>query len=196
MPEGIELTVTAMSKGAGQPDVEELIAAWGDTWYHVIVWPWNDRGSLRTLEAELEDRWGPLRHIDGVAITSKAGTFSELQDFGSGEDKGNYAHISIVEACKTPTLPAVRAAAVAALVAYYGNNDPARPFQTLTMPRPVWPGLLPAWATGPWNHWAALPVRWGKCPFFWAVRPAAWLRLLPPRRNRRRPPSVRPRPWA
>ena len=38
-----------------------------------------------------------------------------------------------MEACKTPTLPAVRAAAVAALVAYYGNNDPARPFQTLTI---------------------------------------------------------------
>lgn len=133
MPEGIKLTITAMSKGAGQPDVEELMAAWGDTWYHVIAWPWNDRSSLRTLEAELEDRWGPLRHIDGVAITSKAGTFSELQEFGSGEDKGNYAHISIVEACKTPTLPAVRAAAVAALVAYYGNNDPARPFQTLTI---------------------------------------------------------------
>jgi len=133
LPSGITAAVTAMAGGSGAPDVDNIIAALGDNWYHIIAWPWTDRASLLALEAELEDRWGPLRHIDGVAVCSVSGTFSAVQDFGSGVTAGNYAHISIVEDCLSPDLPCARAAAVAGVAAYYGNIDPARPFQTLTL---------------------------------------------------------------
>ena len=132
-PRGLAISVTPMSGGAGAPDLSELITAMGDSWYHIIAFPWTDRASLRALEEELVDRWGPLRHIDGHAFTGIGGTFAEVQDFGSGQDAGNYAHISIVEAVNSPDWPCVRASAVAGVVAYYGNIDPARPFQTLTL---------------------------------------------------------------
>lgn len=133
LPEGIRVQLQAMGGGAGVPDAEGIIAAMGDAWYHVIAWPFTDRASLRLMEDELVSRWGAMRHIDGVAFCAKGGTFGEVQEFGSGESAGNYAHISIVESVGSPDIPSVRAAAVAAVVAYYGNIDPARPFQTLEL---------------------------------------------------------------
>lgn len=132
-PQGLGIAIEAMASGAGAPDLTDLISAWGDSWYHIIAWPWTDRASLRVLETELDDRWGPMRHIDGMAFCSVPGTVAELQTFGSGSDDGNYEHVSIVECCQSPDLPWVRAAAVAGVTAYYGNIDPARPFQTLTL---------------------------------------------------------------
>lgn len=132
-PAGLAVDITPMAGGAGNPDVAQLIAAWGDQWYHIIAWPWTDRASLRALDTELVDRWGPMRHIDGVAFCGLGGTFADAQDFGGGDSRGNYAHISLVEAVQSPDWPCLRAAAVAGIVAYYGNIDPARPFQTLTL---------------------------------------------------------------
>lgn len=133
VPGGLAVILGPMDCGAGAPDLSGLVAAMGDSWYHIIAFPWADRASLRTLEDELTDRWGPLRHIDGHAFTGMGGDFAAVQDFGGGDERGNYAHISIVEAVNSPDWPCARAAAVAGVVAYYGNIDPARPFQTLTL---------------------------------------------------------------
>ncbi len=134
LPRGLTWSMGSFSNGAGNPDVTDLIAALGDTWYHIIVLPWTDKASLRAWEEELVRRFGPMVGMDGVAFCAKRGSVSELVTFGSvDEDGGNYAHISIVEASGSPDIPAVRAARVAASVAYYGAIDPARPFQTLEL---------------------------------------------------------------
>lgn len=133
LPTGLGIALSPFSGGAGNPDASALVVAMADDWYHVIAWPWLDRANLRVLEDELDERWGPLRHIDGVAICSKRGTYAELTTFGMEGDQGNYEHIAVVECCNTPDNPWERAARVAGVCAYYGNIDPARPFQTLPL---------------------------------------------------------------
>ncbi len=135
LPQGVAFEITPFENGAGNPDIGDVFAAVGDRWFHVLAVPYTDRANLRAIETELLDRWGPLRQIDGVCITARAGSFAELTTFGLGEDGtgGNYSRISIMECVGAPTPPCERAAAVAANVAYYGSIDPARPFQTLRL---------------------------------------------------------------
>lgn len=132
LPAGVTLAVVALASGTTSPVLTTLIAALGDTWYHVITHPYTDATSLTAIEAELLSRTGPLRMIDGVAITSAVGSNSVLGTLG---DTRNSPHSVIVgQPGALPLTPPMEfAAAVAALVAYYGNQDPARPFQTLAM---------------------------------------------------------------
>ena len=135
LPQGISFEITPFAAGAGNPDIDFALAAMGDRWFHVVAMPYTDRANLRAMENELADRWGPIRQIDGICVTAKAGGFAELTTFGEGEGGtgGNYNHISIFEACKSPCDPAERAAAIAANIIYYGSIDQARPFQTLPL---------------------------------------------------------------
>jgi phage tail sheath gpL-like len=135
LPTGMTLTISAMADGAGNPDVSDLWAAIGDEHYNVIAWPYTDTSNLVSLETELADRWGPLRMIEGVAITAARGTHSALGTLG---DSRNSPHLTIMNAAGMPTPPYEVAAATAAVATYYGQIDPARPFQTLHLA-----GLLP-----------------------------------------------------
>jgi len=109
-----------------------LISAMGDNWYNVIVHPYSDSTSIAAIEAELASRFGPMRMIDGLAITSAVGDYSTLAALGATR---NSKHSTIVaQAGASPlTPPSEFAAAVAAVVAYYANIDPARPLQTLPL---------------------------------------------------------------
>lgn len=129
-PAGLSLTLTAMSGGTGSPEVDELIAALGDEQYHVIAWPWTDASSLAEIKALLEERWGPLKQIEGVAVASAIGTHSQLGTLG---DSHNSKHLCIMHAHGSPSPTWEVAAATAAAAAFYGNLDPARPFQTLPL---------------------------------------------------------------
>jgi phage tail sheath gpL-like len=132
LPAGVGLTITAMGGGAGNPSLTNLIAAMGDIWLQIWSHPYTDATSLAAIETELASRFGPLRMIDGYAITSAAGNFSTLTTLGSGR---NSQHSTIVAPPGTnPLMPPMEfAAATAALVALHGAIDPARPFQTLAV---------------------------------------------------------------
>jgi phage tail sheath gpL-like len=134
-PAGLTVAITAMSGGTANPDVAALIAAMGDVHYNVIVWPWTDAASLTAIESELASRWGPLRMIEGSAISAAAGTHGQLGTLG---DSRNSQHLTIMHCIGVPTLTWEVAAAVAGVATYYGNMDPARPFQTLALK-----GVLP-----------------------------------------------------
>lgn len=136
LPAGITCVVTAMVTGATNPVLTTAIAAMGDTQYNVIAFPYVDATSLAALEAELLARWGPLRAIEGVAITAEQDTVGNLQTLGATR---NSQFVSILGLESFPGTPAEHAAQVAGLVAFYGANDPARPFQTLKLS-----GLAPA----------------------------------------------------
>ncbi|MHC1701801.1 MAG: phage tail sheath subtilisin-like domain-containing protein [Humidesulfovibrio sp.] len=127
-PAGVTVAIVAMSGGTGNPDADEVIAAMADVQYHIICWPWTDAASLTGIEAELLDRSGPLRMIEGQAIASAVGTHGTLGTLG---DSRNSQHLTIMHAHGMPTPTWEVAAWVAATAAYYGNIDPARPFQTL-----------------------------------------------------------------
>jgi phage tail sheath gpL-like len=137
-----------MTGGAGNPDAAPVIAAMGNDQYHVIAWPWTDNASLAALRDELDDRWEPLRQIDGQAIAIKRGTFGEATTFsGARNDK----HLTVIPSEGTPTSPWVDCAACVGVIAWYGNNDPARGFNTLLVP-----GVL---APAPADRWPGCPEK-------------------------------------
>lgn len=129
-PAGVAIAIVALASGATNPALATLIAALGDNWYQVWAQPYTDATSLTAIENELASRFGPMRMIDGVAVTSAAGTQSALGTLGDGR---NSPHLCIAaQPGKNPLTPPMEyAAAVAGVAALYGNTDPARPFQTL-----------------------------------------------------------------
>lgn len=132
LPAGVALAIVQLAGGATNPDVAGLIAALGDQWFQIWTHPYTDSGSLDDIEAELSSRFGPMRMIDGVAITSAAGSHSSLVTLG---DSRNSQHSVIVaQGGINPLTPPMEfGAEVAAIAAKYGAIDPARPFQTLAM---------------------------------------------------------------
>jgi len=142
LPAGVGTSIVALANGAMNPVLTGLIAAMGDTWFHVIANPYTDTASLTAIENELASRFGPLRMIDGLAIASAPGTVATLGALG---DSRNSPHSCIVaQPGKNPvTAPAEFAAAVAGVVAYYAAIDPARPLQTLPVA-----GVLPPAESG------------------------------------------------
>lgn len=128
LPGGVTATVSDMSGGTSNPDLSDLIAALGDEWFQIIAMPYTDSNSLTDMERELADRFGPLRMIDGMAITASAEDHSTVGALG---DSRNSPHVSIVATNQSPTPVYEYAANIAGIVAFYGEIDPARPFQTL-----------------------------------------------------------------
>jgi phage tail sheath gpL-like len=129
-PSGVSLAFASTATGATNPSLSGLIATMGDLWFQVIAHPYTDATSLTSIETELASRWGPMRQIDGVAITSAAGSTSTLGTLG---DSRNSPHSVIVAqpGASPLTPPSQFAAAVAGVVAFRANSDPGRPLQTL-----------------------------------------------------------------
>ena len=139
LPAGAFIAIAPMSGGSANPDVAEAFAAIGDfKHYNIIVFPYTDANSLNLLDEELDDRWGPLRQLEGLAFVSLRGTVADLGTFGNANNSQN---LCIVHATGTPLSPWEVAANAAALAAFYGNIDPARPFQTLQMSSMLAPAM-------------------------------------------------------
>ncbi|MDP1961935.1 MAG: phage tail sheath subtilisin-like domain-containing protein, partial [Reyranella sp.] len=135
LPAGVTAAVVAMASGATDPAIASAIAAIADEAFDLVVIPWTSSANLVALEAELADRWAPPRMLDGLAFAGARGSAGTLATLGDGR---NSRYVSIIGANLSPTPPWEWAAAVAGRVAHYGGIDPARPFQTLTLP-----GVLP-----------------------------------------------------
>ncbi len=138
LPDGVGLAYVAIAGGTAATDLAPLIATMGDTWYHILSHPYTDAPSLTTIETEMASRFGPLRMIDGVAITSASGTFAELAAIGAARNSQH--SVIAVQPGKLPVTHAPEfAAEVAAVVAAYAPQDFARPLQTLPMRHAVQP---------------------------------------------------------
>jgi len=107
----------------------------GEVQYNAIAFGYNDATNLSAIEAELLDRWGPVRQNDGIAFTAKDASHGTLVSFGTGR---NSKHVVCLGIYKCPMPFYEIASALAAVAAYYAQIDPARPFQTLPLI-----GLLP-----------------------------------------------------
>ena len=132
LPTGVGLAIVAMASGATNPSLTALIAAAGDQWFHIVAHPYTDSTNLGAIETELASRNGPMRMIDGVAFTSASGSHATLTTLGDGRNSPH--SVIVAQAGESPLTPPFEfAAEVAAIVALYGQIDPARPFQTLAM---------------------------------------------------------------
>jgi phage tail sheath gpL-like len=136
-PAGVSLAFVALANGTTAPSLATLIATLGDMWFQVWAMPYTDATTLTAVETELASRFGPMRLIDGIAITAAAGSVATLGTLG---DTRNSQHLCIASMPgENPVTPPMEfAAAVAAVTAFNANNDPARPFQTLALA-----GVLP-----------------------------------------------------
>ncbi len=129
-PTGVSVAVVAMASGTTAPSLTASIAAMGEVQYDVICAGYADATSLTAIETELLDRWGPVRQNDGVLVIAKSETHANLISFGNGR---NSKHVVCFGLYKYLEMPLVVASAAGAIIAFYGQQDPARPFQTLEL---------------------------------------------------------------
>ena len=127
LPDGIALTITAMTGGAANPDVSQVWSAIGDDQYILMSTPYLDSVNLTAVETEMLDRFGPIKQNDGYAIYSKRESLNNLSTLGDGRNS-QFTSISLSESINTPWEVS---SAILAEVAGAGQADPARPFQTL-----------------------------------------------------------------
>jgi len=146
LPAGLKAEITPLTGGAGNHETLDIIAALGDQRFHLIAWPWTNAAALAPLKTELDARWGPLRQIDGQAVLVKTGNFAEVCTYARAH---NHKHLTVIPSEGSPTLPWVDAAACVAILAYYGADDPARPFQSLAIPGVLAPAVRDRWADFP-----------------------------------------------
>lgn len=128
LPAGVTVVFTAMSGGATNPLMTPVITALGEEWFNVIAMPYTDAVALLALETELEDRWGPMRAIEGQAFTMKTGAQGALLTWGDGR---NSEFTTAMGVNSSPTPPWEWAGALAGIAAFEARQDPARPYQTL-----------------------------------------------------------------
>lgn len=129
LPAGVGLTITAMVSGLTNPDVDDVWPVIGDDQYLLVSTPWTDSVSTGKVEAELEERFGPLKQNDGYALYGKRGTFGTLTTFGGTLNSQFTSVIGI----RGPSSPWQWAAEELAQIAASASIDPARPFQTLPL---------------------------------------------------------------
>lgn len=140
LPTGVSsATIVQPTGGTVNPTLTTAIANLGSEWFQVVAHPYTDATSLTAIETELADRAGPMRMIDGFAVTGTRGSISTIGTLVAGR---NSSFSSIVAPpLAAPQLPPCNiAAATAAAVAASASIDPARPFQTLPIgsnPGPV-----------------------------------------------------------
>lgn len=129
-PSGVAIAIVAMASGTTAPVLTTSIANMTEKQFDIIAFPYTDATSLAAIEAELEDRWGPIRQNDGRAITCKDDTVSNLGTFGTGRNSKQVVCFGVYKFLNHSYEIAAAAAAVAA---YYLQQDPARPLQTLQL---------------------------------------------------------------
>jgi len=141
LPAGITAVVAGsghqatLSGGTGTPDWSSTspLSSWGDTWFNIIIGSVKDATNMTLIETELADRFGALRMIDGIYISSQRGTLSGLASYGNGR---NSPHVIMLEnggklGVGGPTSSWWIAAGAGGRIATEAEIDPARPFQTL-----------------------------------------------------------------
>ena len=135
LPKGLTLTVGDMTGGTGNPEIGPALASLADRRCHYNVMPYTDASNLSEMEGWLNERWGPLKKLEGLGFTAARGTPAALSTLGSGR---NSPFTSIMGAGRSPTAIEVWASVYGAVEAFNLNIDPARPTQTLVLT-----GVLP-----------------------------------------------------
>lgn len=133
-PTGMGATIVSMAGGLTNPSIADALAVIGDGQYIQLISAFRDSSNMGLMEAELADRFGPIKQNDGYCHYAAKGTLSELNAIGDARN----SQFSIIHRAGGPTHPACQAAAKVAVISPAAQIDPARPFQTLAVP-----GILP-----------------------------------------------------
>lgn len=142
LPAGVSVAITAMTGGAANPDITDALAVFGNEWWRAIIMPYTDTANLDALEAELLDRWGPMRQMEGIAYAAVRGTLAQTSSWGLAR---NGHLLSCMGTGKTPSPPWIFAADYGVQAAKSLSADPARPLQTLELPSCLPPAIKDRW---------------------------------------------------
>lgn len=134
-PSAPAITIQPLVGGTTNPDIAPFLTALGDEWWNWVAFPYNDATSLTALEAELLDRWGPMRGKPGRAFIAYRGTHAAASTFGNSRN----SHL----VCCVPTGLSLQpsylwAAASCAVAAGSLSNNPSQQLRGLALR-----GILP-----------------------------------------------------
>lgn len=129
-PAGLTVGVADFAGGVGAPALAPLFAAMGDEQFDVLAFASSDAATLAAVDVELVNRFGPTEQTDGIAFYASALDFGLMTTFSA---LLNSPHQVLASSHGSPTPAFQWAAALASIVAFNAQSDPARPFQTLPM---------------------------------------------------------------
>ncbi len=130
-PAGLALTINQPSGGTANPSLQDAFDVIEGYWFTDFAIPYTDADNLNVLEAELKARFGAYGKQDGVAIIAHRGTFSENYTFTDGRNPFLVTNIDVPADALEPSW--VWAAAKTAMVAFWSNQHPARPYKGLVL---------------------------------------------------------------
>lgn len=130
-----QTAITAMTGGAGDPDITAGLAATGDEDFLWLAMPYTDAANLAAMDAFMSDvsgRWSPSQQMYGHAVTVKYDTVANLSTLGNGL---NDQHLTVVGVDSMPSAPWQLAAALGAKVALHLSDAPelSRPLQFIEL---------------------------------------------------------------
>ncbi|MFA0307677.1 phage tail sheath subtilisin-like domain-containing protein [Vibrio splendidus] len=117
-------------------DTASALAALGDVQYHHIMCSLNDTTTIRELGTFLEERYGALEQVPGIAYLPKKGTHAELITFAPTSNCALINFLPINNLGDSAEAPLSDAAAIGAWVGQIAPSlaiDPCRPLQTLKL---------------------------------------------------------------
>ncbi len=136
LPEGVDVAVTTLSGGAGNPDISPVITAMQGQRFTEIVLPFTDSTNMARIELELDTRWAADNAQDCQVMTVRRGTEGENASWLAARNNHNVHTIAVT---KDLTNPWELAALAGAAIERQSAIDPAVPFTSIRLP-----GYLPA----------------------------------------------------
>lgn len=130
-PAGIGISIDAMSSGSGVPDYSGVDALLGDDHFNFIGISNTDSASLVDIKSMLNDRGSSARMLEAVAV---AGNTESVSTAGTLGNAHNNKFLSIISVKSSPTPSYEIAADAVKMLALETPVNPARSFQTVTLP--------------------------------------------------------------
>ncbi|MFP4899589.1 phage tail sheath subtilisin-like domain-containing protein [Paraburkholderia sp. BR14261] len=125
---GVTGTVTAMSGGLSDPDIQPALTAVFAAGHDIIVAPFSTQASLTTLRTHLDAVSGPLEQRGTIAAAGWPGTLATATTLAGQLNAGRIS-LGWYNGSMSPAYQL--AAAYAAMIA--SEEDPARPLNTLAL---------------------------------------------------------------
>ena len=110
---------------------EEQLEQLPEVQFTQVATSFNDAESLKSLDKEMESRWGSIRQIDGHVFVGSSGSISELET--KYADISNLKHITIIASSDSEDPDYIWASTLAAVNGHHAAK-PFLPYQTLPLP--------------------------------------------------------------
>ncbi|MCK9635970.1 MAG: hypothetical protein M0R41_06805 [Methylobacter tundripaludum] len=131
MPEGVGLTITALSGGSGDPEPGNLETILGSSrWYRYVALGINDAAMLAAWHTESQRRYAPPVQAGFRAFTAFRGDYALAAAFGETK---NYEHISNLSLEINPTTTWEAAAMLTAAAAPKLYNNPVESLEGIQL---------------------------------------------------------------